>query len=268
MRIAAVIPARMQSTRLPGKPLREIAGIPMIVRVLRRAQACPDLCRIIVATDSEEIVRAVEAAGGEAWMTSTEHRTGSDRVAEVAAKLSEEFILNLQGDEPLVPVSTLTALIRFAGDHPELVVATPVTPLWTESDVLNPNIVKAVFAADGRALYFSRCPIPFVKSRPHGVGLSPAGEARHYKHVGIYLYRRVFLLRYVNLPPTKLEISESLEQLRILEHGHPIHIVQVPEDSISVDTPEDLELVESILAGKPEAFSRSLPGTQGPPDRE
>jgi 3-deoxy-manno-octulosonate cytidylyltransferase (CMP-KDO synthetase) len=251
MKVAAVIPARMQSTRLPGKPLLKISGVPMIVRVLQRAKACAGLGRIIVATDSEEIVRAVESAGGEAWMTSASHRTGSDRVAEVAEKLSEELILNLQGDEPLVPISTLTALIEFGLTNPSLTVATPVVPLHDADDVLNPNIVKAVFTPDGRALYFSRCPIPYVKSRPLG-GMTGTSnqepELRHYKHVGIYLYRREFLLRFVSLPPTPLEVSESLEQLRVLEHGHSIHIVPVSEDSVSVDTAEDLHRVESILA--------------------
>ncbi|NWG12080.1 MAG: 3-deoxy-manno-octulosonate cytidylyltransferase [Acidobacteria bacterium] len=251
MRVAAVIPARMQSTRLPGKPLIEIAGVPMIVRVLERARACPALGRIIVATDSEEILRTVERAGGEARMTSPSHRTGSDRVAEVAESLSEEMILNLQGDEPLVPVSTLTALIGFGEAHPDIVMATAAVPLHEEKDILNPNIVKAVFSPDGRALYFSRCPVPYIKAHPLGSGAHmPEGGYRHYKHVGIYLYRRDFLLRFVHLPPTPLEMAESLEQLRVLEHGYPIHVVPVDEDSVSVDTREDLELVESILAGR------------------
>ncbi len=252
MRVAAVIPARMQSSRLPGKPLLRIAGVPMIVRVLERAKACPGLARIIVATDSEEILRTVEMAGGEARMTSSSHRTGSDRVAEVAASLSEEMILNLQGDEPLVPESTLSVLVEFGYNHPDLLMATAAVPLREEKHILNPNIVKTVFSVDGRALYFSRCPIPYVKRRSSGAEahpVEPEREARHYKHVGIYLYRRDFLLRFVSLPPTPLEVAESLEQLRVLEHGYPIHVVPVPEDSISVDTREDLELVESILAG-------------------
>ncbi len=251
MKVAAVIPARMQSSRLPGKPLLKIAGVPMIVRVLERAKACPGLERIVVATDSEEVLGTVELAGGEARMTSSTHRTGSDRVAEVAEGLSEEMILNLQGDEPLVPVSTLSALIEFGAAHPDLLMATAAVPLREEKDILNPNIVKAAFAPDGKALYFSRCPIPYVKTRPLGSGTRPAEperEVRHYKHIGIYLYRRDFLLRFVSLPPTPLELAESLEQLRVLEHGYDIYVVPVSEDSISVDTREDLELVESILA--------------------
>lgn len=240
MGMAAVIPARMRSTRLPGKPLLKIAGVPMILRVLERARACASLSRVIVATDSEEIESVVSAAGGEAWLTSPHHKTGSDRVAEVASRLTEEFILNLQGDEPLVPLSTLDALVEFGRRCPDLTVATPMVPLDEESDILNPNIVKVVAARDGRALYFSRHPIPFVKR-------TDTVRAGHFKHVGIYLYRREFLLRFVDLPPTPLEMAESLEQLRVLEHGYPVYMVAVAEDSISVDTPEDLQIVERML---------------------
>jgi 3-deoxy-manno-octulosonate cytidylyltransferase (CMP-KDO synthetase) len=251
MRVAAVIPARMQSVRLPGKPLRRIAGVPMILRVLERARACTDLDRIIVATDSEEIHEVVERAGGEAWMTSPHHRTGSDRVAEVAARIDEDLVLNLQGDEPLLPVSTVASLVEFARGCAGLTVATAVVPLVRESDVVNPNIVKAVGACSGRALYFSRYPIPYSKAAPLDLDASPrhGRELTGYrKHVGIYLYRREFLLEFVRLQPTPLEISESLEQLRILEHGYPVFLVEVSEDSISVDTAEDLELVESLIA--------------------
>ncbi len=240
METAAVIPARMHSTRLPGKPLLKIAGVPMIVRVLQRAKGCAALSRVIVATDSEEIRSVVRAAGGEAWLTSPFHKTGSDRVAEVASRLKEEFILNLQGDEPLVPVSTLDSLVEFGRRCPELTVATPMVELREKSDILNPNIVKVVAARDGRALYFSRHAIPYVK-------LADTVSPCHFKHVGIYLYRRDFLLRLVNLPPTPLEVAESLEQLRVLEHGYPVYMVAVTEDSISVDTPEDLHIVEQIL---------------------
>ena len=251
--MAAVIPARMQSTRLPGKPLLCIAGKPMILRVLERARACPELHRIIVATDSEEIRKVVQEAGGEAWLTSSKHRTGSDRVAEVAAKLSEELILNLQGDEPLLPPSTVRALLSFAAGCRNLEMASAMVPLPHEGDIVNPNIVKVVVSTRGEALYFSRCPIPYCKDSP----LNPAAgphlsniRTGYYKHLGIYLYRREFLLQYVRLLPTALELSESLEQLRALEHGHTIHMVQVEQDSIGVDTPEDAHLVESLIEGQ------------------
>ncbi len=250
MKVAAVIPARLQSARLPRKPLLAIAGTPMILRVLERARACPGLDRIIVATDSEEIQNLVERGGGEVRMTSPDHRMGSDRVAEVAQSLDEEIILNLQGDEPLLPPSTIQTLLDFAESHSEWVMITARVALHTEEDVVNPNIVKVVTALDGRALYFSRYPIPYRKADP--LWLSPAaGTGRrpegYFKHVGIYLYRREFLLRFVKMPSTRLEISESLEQLRILENGYPVYVVEVPEDSISVDTAEDRDLVESLI---------------------
>ncbi len=250
MKVAAVIPARMQSTRLPGKPLLRIAGVPMILRVRERALASPDLDRVIVATDSEEIRRVVEEAGGEARLTSALHRTGSDRVAEVAETLSEDLILNLQGDEPLLPASTISALIKFACRTPELVVASAMVPLLQEGDIVNPNITKVVVDRNGRALYFSRYPIPYCKSAPLDLTDGHRSVAGYYKHIGIYLYRRAFLLEYVRLAPTPLEISESLEQLRVLEHGYPMHMVQVEEDSVSVDTPEDALQVEAIIRRK------------------
>ncbi len=250
MRVAAVIPARMQSTRLPGKPLLRIAGVPMILRVLERARASRELDRVIVATDSEEIRRVVEEAGGEARLTSALHRTGSDRVAEVSQDLSEDLILNLQGDEPLLPPSTITTLVKFAHSCPELLVASAMVPLVHESDVINPNITKVVAGLHGTALYFSRYPIPYRKDAPLDLCTGNRSLTGYFKHVGIYLYRRDFLLEYVRLAPTPLEISESLEQLRVLEHGYAMHMVRVEEDSISVDTPEDALLVESLIRSK------------------
>ena len=166
MKVVAVIPARMQSTRLPGKPLLRIAGKPMILRVLERARSSPELDRIIVATDSEEIRRVVQESGGEAWLTSPLHRTGSDRVAEVAEKLSEELILNLQGDEPLLPASTVRALVKFGTACRGLTMASAMVPLPREGDIVNPHIVKVVVNTRGEALYFSRYPIPYCKDTP------------------------------------------------------------------------------------------------------
>jgi 3-deoxy-manno-octulosonate cytidylyltransferase (CMP-KDO synthetase) len=224
----------------------------MIVRVLERARSCSELRRVIVATDSDEIRRVVESNGGEAWLTSPLHRTGSDRVAEVAEKLSDDLILNLQGDEPLLATSTIRSLVSFASTCPDLLLASAMVPLIHECDIVNPNIVKVVVNSRGMALYFSRYPIPYRKNAPltPGAEPSPGRTAKGYfKHVGIYLYRREFLLKYVRLTPTPLELSESLEQLRVLEHGYPIHMVSVEHDSVSVDTPEDAVLVESIIAG-------------------
>ncbi len=222
----------------------------MIVRVLERARQCPELDRIIVATDDDAIRRTVEQHGGEAWITSAHHRSGSDRVAEVAQRLSEELILNIQGDEPLLPPSTVRVLVRFALACPALTVVTAMVPLLRERDVVNPNIVKVIVDQNGRALYFSRYPIPYLKRAPLAVcgGDSERLVPDHFKHVGIYLYRRDFLLEYVTLAPTPLETAESLEQLRILEHGYPVHVVLADEDSLSIDTAEDLAEVEALLA--------------------
>jgi 3-deoxy-manno-octulosonate cytidylyltransferase (CMP-KDO synthetase) len=250
MDVAAVIPARMQSSRLPRKPLQRIAGVPMIVRVLERVRACDKLKRIIVATDSEEVCQTVEAHGGEARMTLPDHRTGSDRVAEVAATLTEELILNIQGDEPLLPASTLDALLDFGCNCADLTVATASVLILEESEIANPNVVKVVTDKDGRALYFSRYPIPYRRQRPIDLAAAAGSRPRfesYRKHVGIYLYQRQFLLRYVCMTPTPLEQAESLEQLRVLENGFSMHVVEVAEDSISVDTPEDLKRVESII---------------------
>jgi 3-deoxy-manno-octulosonate cytidylyltransferase (CMP-KDO synthetase) len=224
----------------------------MIIRVLERARACPDIDRIIVATDSDEIRSVVQERGGEAWLTSPLHRTGSDRVAEVAEQLSDELILNLQGDEPLLPVSTVQALVRFGRGCADLSVATAMIPLLREADIINPNIVKVVAGSSGRAIYFSRYPIPYRKQSPLDLSGGPGSRREcpgYFKHVGIYLYRREFLLRYVRMQSSPLEISESLEQLRILEHGYPIYMVQVREDSLSVDTGEDLKQAEELVRG-------------------
>jgi 3-deoxy-manno-octulosonate cytidylyltransferase (CMP-KDO synthetase) len=249
MKVAAIIPARMQSTRLPGKPLLRIAGVPMIVRVLQRARSCPEFDRIIVATDSEEICSVVRKHGGEAWITSPCHETGSDRVAEVAEKLDVEFVLNLQGDEPLFPQSTIHTLVQFGLSCADLTVATPIVSFTREQDVINPNITKVVCSNCGRALYFSRYPIPYMRRNPLQANASDSERilSGHFKQVGMYFYRREFLLRFVRLKPTPLELAESLEQLRILENGYPIFTVRVAEDSISVDTQEDLNAVERLI---------------------
>ena len=223
----------------------------MIVRVLERARACPSLRRIIVATDSEEIARIVEERGGEARMTSPDHNSGSDRVAEVASGLEEELILNLQGDWPLLPASTVETLIDFGRRCADLTVATAMVPIGSVQDAVNPNVVKVVADRNGKAIYFSRWPIPYNRAEPLDPRLD-AGSARectgYFKHVGIYLFRREFLLRYVKMRQTPLELAESLEQLRILEHGYPIYVVRAAEDAVSVDTPEDLAFVESVIA--------------------
>ena len=234
-----VIPARYGSTRLPGKPLLEIAGKPMIQHVVERVRqsATPD--RVIVATDDDRIMAAVEAFGGEAMLTATDHPTGTDRLAEVAeAFQSVDLVINVQGDEPLIPPQAIDALAAAFTDRPDLQMATLISEL-EDADAENPAAVKVVASLDGHALYFSRSLIPYPRN--------PGSQCRYYKHIGVYAYRRDFLLQYAKLPPTPLEQTESLEQLRALEHGFRIRLIETEFRSIGVDTPEDLQRVRKMF---------------------
>lgn len=251
--VVALIPARYASTRLPGKPLLDIGGKPMIVRVVERARQAAAIQRVIVATDDERVFAAVRAAGEEAWMTSPDHRTGTDRLAEVAAQLDADLIVNVQGDEPLIEPATIDAAIAPLLADASIMMGTTCEPIESAADLLNPNVVKVVTDSAGFALYFSRNPIPYprAEAQAHN-GLEAALQAqpellaRYAKHTGLYAYRRDFLLQYAKLPPTLLEQTELLEQLRALEHGYRIRVVNVPHRSIGVDTPEDLELVRQL----------------------
>lgn len=223
----------------------------MIVRVCERAAACAAVSRVIVATDDRRILDAVTAAGFEAVMTREDHASGTDRVAEVAERLDAELVVNVQGDEPLLPHSTIDAAIRALRDDPAAAMSTTCEPIASAEEFLDPNVVKVVVDASGRALYFSRAPIPFPRDAAAGAG--PAGLAgsaldlaASRKHTGLYVYRRDFLLEFARTPPSALELRERLEQLRALEHGHRIRVVDVPERSIGVDTPADLERVRSL----------------------
>jgi 3-deoxy-manno-octulosonate cytidylyltransferase (CMP-KDO synthetase) len=183
-------------------------------------------------------------------LTSSHHRTGSDRVAEVAEKLSEDLILNLQGDQPFLPASNVRELVQFGLGCKNLTLATAMTPLMHERDIVNPNIVKVVGTNSGQALYFSRLPIPYMMESPLNLDADRhSSRICHgfYKHIGIYLFLRTFLLEFVRMRSTQIELAESLEQLRILEHGLPIYLVKVSQDSINVDTPEDLAMAELLL---------------------
>lgn len=235
MNVVCIIPARYASSRLPGKPLLDIAGKPMIQHVVERVRQAHRPSRILVATDDARIFDAVQSFGGEARMTSAEHATGTDRLAEVAAALPDaDLILNVQGDEPLIPPQAIDALADAFADRPDLQMATLMTPM-EEAEYENTAAVKVVVSLDGHALYFSRSLIPFPRNR------EPAW--RCFKHIGVYAYRRDFLLHYASLPPSPLESAESLEQLRALEHGYRIRVIETPFRSIGVDTPEDLERV-------------------------
>ena len=245
MNVMCVIPARYGSTRLPGKPLLEIAGKPMIQHVVERVRQSAAPKRVIVATDDNRIVAAVEAFGGEAMLTATDHPTGTDRLAEVAAAFpAVDLVINVQGDEPLIPPQAIDALAAAFVDRPDLQMATLICEL-EDADAQNPAAVKVVASRDGHALYFSRALIPYPRN--------PGSHCRYYKHIGVYAYRRDFLLQYAKLPPTPLEQTESLEQLRALEHGFRIRLIETAFRSIGVDTPEDLQRVREIFMTEQEA---------------
>lgn len=236
-KVLCVIPARFASTRLPGKPLKDIQGLPMIVRVYERARQARRLLDTVVATDDERIKAALEAAGGKAVMTRADHPTGTDRLAEVAEKYPDvDIILNVQGDEPLIDPALIDELAAAFDGEPELAMATVATPIEDEAERDNPNNVKVVLDKRGYALYFSRSRIPYPRK---------AG-APVYKHIGIYAYRRDFLLAYARLAPTPLEESESLEQLRALENGCRIKVITTNRKFVGVDTEEDLKRVNEI----------------------
>lgn len=242
MKVICVIPARYSSTRLPGKPLAVIAGKPMIQHVYERACEAELPAGVLVATDHEQVFSAVKAFGGEVVMTSPHHPTGTDRLAEVAARLEDvDVIVNVQGDEPLIEPSIIDKLAGEFFHTPDLAMATLAAPLL-ETEYHMPSAVKVVTDMAGYALYFSRSLIPHPRNQV-------AGQT-FYKHIGIYAYRRDFLLKFAALPPTPLEKAESLEQLRALEHGYRIKVLKTEFASVGVDTPEDLERVNAIIAGR------------------
>ena len=253
----AIIPARFHSTRLPGKPLLDICGQPMIVRVVERALAAQNVSRALVATDDERILAAVRAAGFEAVMTSAAHASGSDRLAEAVAMLEESFdvIVNVQGDEPQISPRTIERAVNALADDPEAACATTCEAVSEAREVLSPDTVKVVMDERGRALYFSRSPIPYPREAVRRYGsleaaliADPSLLSGFRKHTGLYVYRRAFLLEYARWPVSPLERAESLEQLRMLEHGAKIRVVETDETSIGVDTAEDLERVRAMFA--------------------
>jgi len=237
--VVAVIPARFASTRFPGKPLADIDGPTMIEHVYRRAAASSAVSQVMVATDDARIARAVTAFGGHVRLTSPDHLSGTDRLAEVAASLDCDVMVNVQGDEPLLDPRAITEAVAPFTD-PSISMTTLYRRIEDPADLTNPNVVKVVVDRAGFALYFSRSPIPYIRD-PRG-GWPPL-----YRHIGLYAYRRTTLLVLASLDPTPLERAESLEQLRALEHGIRIKTVQTAYDSLGVDTPEDLEQVRRLL---------------------
>ncbi len=236
MKAIAVIPARLASTRLPRKMLREIAGKPLIGVVYEAVRFSPLLADVIVATDSEEIVKVCQEHKWKSQMTSPVHRSGTERVHEVSDRESADVYINVQGDEPLVRPEQIATLLQVM-ENKEATVGTVMTPA-VEIDIPNPNAVKVVTDLSGRALYFSRATIPFDRD-----GTQP----RYFKHLGLYAYRKAALDRFVKLPESSLERSERLEQLRFLENGISIFVGETPYDSVGVDTEEDLQRVTEIL---------------------
>jgi 3-deoxy-manno-octulosonate cytidylyltransferase (CMP-KDO synthetase) len=267
-----IIPARYDSVRLPGKALLEIAGKPMICRVVERALAARNVSRVIVATDDHRIREAVESAGYECVMTRTNHVSGTDRIAEVAASLPDaEIIVNLQGDEPLISSETIeraVAEMREEGNagkgegikgkqSDEVGIVTTWESIESAADVLNPDVVKVVASDDGYALYFSRSAIPYPRDavQAHGsieaaLQNEPSLVSTFRKHTGLYVYRRDVLLQFARWPQTEVERTERLEQLRALEHGVRIKVIKASSSSIGVDTAEDLKRVRSIAEGE------------------
>lgn len=233
----AIIPARLASTRLPRKVLREIAGQPMIARVYEAAKQSPLLRDVIIATDSEEVMQFAQARGWKAQMTSDKHRSGTDRVYEVAQSIPADVYVNIQGDEPLARPEHLDALLQPMQD-PKVMVSTIKTSCPPQ-DVDNPNAVKVVTDLSGRALYFSRSTIPFDRDK--------TGVVTYFKHLGFYAYRKAALDRFCNLPESKLEAAERLEQLRFLDNGIDIYVAETPFNTVGVDTEEDLRRVEEMI---------------------
>jgi 3-deoxy-manno-octulosonate cytidylyltransferase (CMP-KDO synthetase) len=239
--VVIVIPARFGSTRLPGKPLVSLAGKPMIQRVYERAKMAALADRVIVATDDERIVKAVESFGGTARMTRPDHRTGTERVAEVAAHEKGDVFVNVQGDEPVLDPVAVDTAVNALLEEPAAAISTVATQIKAPADIIDPNVVKTVLDFDNNGLYFSRAPIPWVRDTTSKIQL------RHLKHLGLYVFQREALLEYPTLPQGELERIEQLEQLRWLENGWKIRVAEVEHDAVSVDVPEDVARVEKLL---------------------
>lgn len=252
--VLAVIPARYASTRLPGKPLALLAGRPMIQHVFDRVRRARSITRVLVATDDEKVLRAVQQFGGEAVLTRSDHRSGTERLAEVAVRHPADIYVNIQADEPLIEPTAIDSAVESLAAQEDALIATLRTRIRTPEDLLSPGVIKVVVDFDENALYFSRAPIPWVRESEDNA------RATHWKHLGIYLYRRSALLDYPALPPGELETLERLEQLRWLENGYKIRVFETTHDSIGVDTPEDLARVEKILASQPAEKSSKIAG--------
>ena len=254
-RVVAIIPARYESVRLPGKVLRDIAGKPMVCWVAERALGASNVDRTVIATDDERIMNAIETAGYEAVMTRPDHRSGTDRIAEAVLALGDfEIVVNVQGDEPMISPCTIELAVAELIANPDAGITTTWEPMESIDEVLNPDVVKIVVDDAGRAIYFSRSPVPFPRDavRRYGnleaaLGEEPSLLVNFRKHTGLYVYRRDVLLEFTKWPQSKLEQVESLEQLRALEHGVEIRAVKAATRSIGVDNEADLQRVQSLF---------------------
>ena len=250
-RAVAIIPARWASTRFPGKPLAQIQNKPMIQWVVEQARKASRISDVIVATDDDRILKAVTGFGGKAVMTSQDHISGSDRIAEVASGINCDIVVNIQGDEPLIPPENIDQVIGCLDKNPALNIATLMMPVHTSDEITDPNVVKVVTDQKGRALYFSRSAIPFHRDEwksglPENISKAKE-EVKIFKHIGLYAYTRSFLLEFTRMSPTPNEQIEKLEQLRALEHGVPIHVEATEKISMGVDRVEDLKKIERFL---------------------
>lgn len=247
MKIIAIIPARYGSTRFPGKALVDIKGKTMIQWVYERVKLIEELNDIIVATDDERIYNEVKGFGGNPVMTPSDCTSGTDRIAFVAKNLVCDLVVNVQGDEPLLEPEMVRAAVSPFYQDDSLQMSTVKKEIINRDDIENPNIVKVITDLKGDALYFSRYPVPYARNKVE----------KYYKHIGLYVYRRDFLLKYTQIEPTPLEKSESLEQLRVLENGFKIRAVETEYNSIGVDVPEDLEKVIGLIEGKEYSYVKS-----------
>lgn len=238
MKVIGVIPARLESTRLPRKLLRDLCGKPLIQHVYENVKDAKSLSDVVVACDDQKLVDAVKNFGGKAVLTSTEHQSGTQRIQEVAQKMPADIYVNIQGDEPLMPGENVDLLIRAFADRKEFLVGTLALPKTEADEFQNKNVVKVVCDNAGKALYFSRSPIPCFRD---------GGDVSYWKHLGIYCYRAEFWKKYAAMKPSILEQAEKLEQLKFLENGISIQVTATRFDSIGVDTAEDLESVRQIL---------------------
>ena len=253
-KVLVVIPARWASSRFPGKPLVNIAGIPMIQRVVEQAKKAKSVSEVIVATDDSRILDFVKKNGDTAIMTSADHESGTDRVAEVARERDCDIVVNVQGDEPLIPPQNIDQVVKPLLEDSSISVTSLRILIRDTNDLFNKNITKVVVDKFDSALYFSKAPIPWDRdSWSESLDtISTLSSPLWFKHIGLYAYRKQFLMEYTSLPVSPLEKLEKLEQLRILENGFPIKVVETEFDSIGVDSKEDLEIVEKQLALSPE----------------